>query len=337
MNRRNRGRRAALGRLAVAGACIAPGVSLLPLAAAAQVASTYPDRPLRMIVPSAPGGSPDVLARVFAQQLSLSVGQPVTVEAIPGASGLIGVEKAIKAPADGYTILYGFNQLVTMNPHQFAKMPYDVERDLVPVSLLASMAYVWIAPPSFAASNMADLIRMAKASPGRISFASPGLGSGSHLGGELMMQQAGIEMLHVPYKSTTTATTDLMAGTVQLKMEPYTTAVPLIKSGKVKALGTTAPKRSPWLPDLPAVAETLPGYDIPGWHAVWVAAGTPRPVVERLSVEFARIAQTPEMKGRLQEMSIESVGSTPADLQRATRDESRMWGELLKARNIKLE
>lgn len=309
---------------------------MLARAASSENTGNYPSKPIRLIVPSAPGGSPDVLARLFANQLSQNIEQPVVVEAIPGASGLIGMERALSAPADGYTVIYGFNQLVAMNPHQFAKLPYDVEKDLAPVSLLASMAYIWIASPSLAANDIGDLVRMAKENPGKITFASPGPGSGSHLGGELMMQLAGIDMLHVPYKSTTSATSDLLAGFVQLKMDPYTTAVPLIKSGKVKALGITAPKRSSLLPGIPAVAETLPGYDIPGWHAVWVSAGTPQPIVDKLHAEFVRIARSPAVQAQLREMSIEAVGSTPKELLRATREESRMWGDLLKARNIKL-
>jgi len=297
----------------------------------------YPNKPIRMIVPSASGGSPDTLARIFAQKLSESMGQSVVVEALPGASGLIGTEKAMKAPADGYTILYGFNQRVTMNPHQFAKMPYDVDKDMVPVSLVAHMAYVWIAPPSFPANSMAELIQLAKAQPGKINFASPGLGSGSHLGGELLMQAAGIEMLHIPYKSTTTATLDLLAGIVQLKMDPYASAMPLIKSGKVKALAVTGPTRSTLLPQVPTVLESLPGYEIPGWHAVWVPAGTPPDIVRRLNNEFVKITRSPEIRSRLAEMSIEAVGSTPGELVQATRSESKMWGDLLKTRQIKLE
>jgi len=337
-NKQGHGSRRAFVRAGFGAALsLATGAPLLARAAGSEDKSAgYPGKPIRMVVPSAPGGSPDVLARLFASKLSQNIGQPVVVEAIPGASGLIGMERALSAPADGYTIIYGFNQLVAMNPHQFTKLPYDVERDLAPVSLLASMAYIWIASPAFEANSIQDLVRLARKHPGKITFASPGLGSGSHLGGELMMQLAGIDMLHVPYKSTTGATTDLLAGTVQLKMDPYTTAVPLIRSGKVKALGVTAPARSPLLPDIPAVAETLPGYDIPGWHAVWVASRTPQPIVHRLHDEFARIAHSPEVKGQLRDMCIEAVGSSPRELQQATRDEFRMWGELLKARNIKL-
>lgn len=297
----------------------------------------YPNKPIRLIVPSAPGGSPDTLARLFAQKLSENMGQAVVVEAMPGASGLIGTEKAMKSPADGYTILYGFNQLVTMNPHQFTKMPYDVERDMVPVSLVAGMAYVWIAPISFPANSIAELIQLAKAQPGKINFASPGLGSGSHLGGELLMQAAGIQMLHVPYKNTTTATLDLLAGIVQLKMDPYASAMPLIKSGKVKALAVTGPTRSVLLPQVPTVLESLPGYEIPGWHAVWVPAGTPPDIVQRLNLEFVKIARSPDMRGKLAEMSIDAVGSTPAELAQATRSESQMWGKLLKTRQIQLQ
>jgi len=316
---------------------------LSPLALAAAVAfcpasqaRDYPDRPITFVVPSSAGGSPDTIGRLIAARLADALKQPVVIDNLSGASGIIGTERVARAKPDGYTVLYGFNQLVTMNPHLFTKLPYVPEKDLEPVVLVAKLGYVWVAAPSFGANTVDEWLRLAKAQPGKLTFASNGPGSSAHLGGELVNQLAKVEMLHVPYRSNGVPP-DLMSGRVDLKIEPSSLAIPLIKAGRLKALAVTGAKRMDALPDVPALAEFLPGYDITGWQAVWVPAGTPQPVVARLNAEINRIIALPEIQARLAEMGAEVVGGAPDVLTRTTRSESKMWRDLLLARNIKPE
>lgn len=305
---------------------------LMPLAAQAQ---DYPRRTVTIVVPGTPGGSPDVMARLFAQRLAESLGQQVVVEAVPGASGIIGVQKVARAPADGYTVLYGFNQLVTMNPHLIPNLPYNPEKDLAPVSMLADLGYVWIANNDLPANTVAEWIALAKAQPGKLSFGTTGPGSAANLGGELFMEQTGTRILAVAYKGNSNP--DLIAGIINLKMEPYTTAIPLIEAKRVKALAITGAARLAAIPSVPTMAESLPGYVIAGWHAVWLPANTPQAIVDRLNVEFVKVTKQPEMVERMRTVGLRPVGGTPQELRDQTREETVKWGALIKSRNIKAE
>ncbi len=305
----------------------------IPQGAASQ---DYPSRSITFVIPSSAGGSPDTIGRVIAQKLSESLRQPVVVENVAGASGIIGTEKVARAKPDGYTVLYGFNQLVTMNPHLFTRLPYSAENDFEPVVLVMRLGYVWVAAPSFPASSVDEWLRIAKARPGKLTFASNGPGSAAHLGGELVNQLAGVDMLHVPYRSNGVPP-DLLSGLVDVKIEPSSLAVPMIRSGHLKALAVTGTQRIAALPGVPALSETLPGYDITGWQAVWVPAGTPREVVAKLNAEINRIIALPEMQSRFAQIAAEGVGGAPSVLTETTRNESKMWRELLRARNIKPE
>lgn len=295
----------------------------------------YPDRPVTLVVPGTLGGSPDVMARLLAQKLQTSMGQPVIVDTQPGASGLIGMQKALRNPADGYTTIYGFNQLVTMNPHLIKDLSYDAERDLAPVTMTADLGYVWIANKDFPASNLQEWIAHARAHPGKVSFGTTGVGSAANLGGELFMQLTGTQMLAVAYKGNSTS--DLLAGVIQMKMEPYTTAVPLITSGKVKALGVTGVERLKVLPDVPAMSEHLKGYVVRGWQAVWVKAGTPQPAVDRLNRELRAAVHQADMAERMTTVGLRPATTTPQELRELTHQESAMWRDLIRERKIQVE
>jgi len=303
---------------------------------AASQAENYPSRTITFVVPSSAGGSPDTIGRLIAAKLSDALNQPVVIDNVPGGSGIIGTEKVTRAKADGYTVLYGFNQLVTMNPHLFARLPYSPDTDLEPVLLVAKLGYVWVSAPSFAANSVDEWLKLARSQPGKLTFASNGPGSAAHLGGELVNQLAKVEMLHVPYRLNGVPP-DLMSGRVDLKIEPSSLALPLIKAGQLKALAVTGAKRIDALPNVPALAEYLPGYDITGWQAVWVPAGTPAAVVARLNTEINRIIAMPDIQVRLAQLGAEVVGGAPSVLTNTTRTESKMWRDLLHARNIKPE
>jgi tripartite-type tricarboxylate transporter receptor subunit TctC len=298
-------------------------------------AQAWPSRPVHVIVPSAPGGAPDVMARLYSQKLSDNLHQSFIVENVTGAAGIVGTEKAAKSPADGYTIMFGFNQLVTTLPHLYAKLPYDPNKDLTPVIVLAYGPYVWLANNNAPFNNIAELVAYAKAHPGKVAYGSIGAGTATHLGGELLAQQAGIELLHVPYKGR--ATSDLMAGQIQLALEPNGSAVPLVKDGRVKAIAVASAKRLPSLPNVPTVGETLHGYEVSGWQAIWLPGGASKEMVDRLNAEFAKVIHDPAFNKRLLDLSYIPVANSPAEMSEMIKQETAKWGALIKAKNIHLD
>ncbi|MDB5806703.1 MAG: hypothetical protein JWN73_4025 [Betaproteobacteria bacterium] len=308
---------------------------IVTAAGQAPAQSAWPNRPVRVIVPSAPGGAPDVMARLYAQKLSDNLGQPFVVDNITGAAGIVGTDKVAKSAPDGYTIMFGFNQLVTTLPHLYAKLPYDPNKDLTPVIVLAYGPYVWLANNKAPFNTVAELIAYAKANPGKVAYGSIGAGTATHLAGELLAQQAGIDLLHVPYKGR--ATTDLMAGQIQLALEPNGSAVPFVKDGRLKAIAVASSKRLPALPNVPTVGETLPGYEVSGWQAIWLPGGASKEMVERLNAEFAKVIREPAFNKRLLELSYIPVANTPAEMSEMIRQETAKWGVLIKAKNIHLD
>jgi tripartite-type tricarboxylate transporter receptor subunit TctC len=298
-------------------------------------AQTYPSKPIRVIVPSSPGGSPDVLARLISAPLGEELGQPIVVETITGAAGIIGTDKVAKSTADGYTLLYGFNQVATMNPPLYKKLPYQPERDLVPLGLTLNLSYMWIANAEFEPNTIADLTRLNRARPGTVNYASTGPGSAAHLGGLMLERMTGTQMVHVPYRGNTNS--DLMAGVVQLKLDPVAASIGLVKSGKVKVLAVSSPKRLAVLPDVPTVAESVPGYEMIGWQGFWAPAGTPPAIVQRLNAAIVKVIQKPEMNKRIQELGYEPLGSTPKEMADRIHRELGEWTAILKQANITLE
>ena len=301
----------------------------------AMAESAYPNRPVKLIVPAPPGTGPDVMARLYAEQLGRRFDQQFTVENRAGATGNIGAEAAAKAPGDGYTLLYAFNQIATINPHLFNKLTYDVQKDLLPVSLTLTTGYILLASNKFQANNLADVISLAKQSPGKIPFASYGSGTAAHLAFELIQDETNTRFLHVPYKQGAVA--DVMGGQVSMLFEPFTSAVPFAKSGKLKALAVTTSKRLAELPSVPTLAETLPGFELVGWQGIWAPVGTPTDIINRLQSEISKISQSPEMQKRIRELGSEPVGSTPQEMARTITTESARWGALIKAKNIHLD
>ena len=297
--------------------------------------AAYPSKPVKVIVPAPPGTGPDVIMRLYADQLSRRLGQQFTVENRLGASGNIAAEAAAKSPADGYTLFYAFNQIPTMNPHLFTKLGYDMQKDMVPISMTLKTGYVLLANRNFEANSLGDVIALAKKNPGNVVFASYGAGTASHLAFELIEDQTQTQFLHVPYKQA--VVTDVMGGQVPMVLEPFTSAIPLAAHEKLKALAVTTSKRLGALPNVPAMSETLPGFELVGWQGVWAPTGTPPAVLARLQSEFASITQLPDMQKRIRDLASEPVGSTSQEMANAISTEYARWGKIIKAKNIRLD
>ncbi len=310
---------------------------LLPWAAAA--ADWQPARPLRLVVPFAPGGQPDVVARSLAEPLSRALGQPVVVENRPGAGGNVAADAVAKSAPDGHTLLMGTNGPLAVSPALARTLPYDVARDFAFVTLVGTSPGLIAVHPSLGAATLAEVIAKARAQPGRLNFASVGNGSVSQLSMEELNASAGIETVHVPYSGGAQAVTALLAGDVQLLSLNPTALIPHVQSGKVRVVAQTGARRSPLVPDLPTVAESgYPGFDAPVWMAVAVPAKTPPEAVKRLHAELARIIRSPEMKEKLWDRQwIDPVGSTPEEAARVVREETRKWARIGRAIHLVLE
>ena len=299
-------------------------------------APAYPVKPVRIVVPSSPGGGTDILARVIAQKLTESLGQQFVVENRPGAGQVIGIEAVARAAPDGYSLLMAASAIV-INEVMYAKPPYDTLRDFAPVTLVASLPNILVVHPTLPVKSVRELIVLAKAHPGQLNYSSAGSGTSPHLSMELFRIMAGLTLTHIPYKGTGPATVDLVAGQVQLSMPNVLTALPQIKGGKVRALGVTGAKRATGLPDIPAIAESLPGYEAIQWYGVLAPAGTSREIVARLQSEIARILVLPEVKERLAADGADAVGNRPEEFATYIRAELAKWGKVVKTGGIKFE
>jgi tripartite-type tricarboxylate transporter receptor subunit TctC len=311
-------------------------ILVLMLAACASAhAQTYPSRPIRYIVPQAPGGSSDTLARVLTQRVAEALGQQIVIDNRPGATGIIGTEVAARANPDGYTLLQVATSYAT-NPAMQAKLPYDTLRDFAAISLLSQQPNVFLVHPSLPVRNVKELIAYAKSKPGQLNYASSGTGGSQHLAGELLKSMAGVDMTHVPYKGSPPALVDVIAGRVPLMSSTMPPALPHIKSGKVRAIAVTSARRSPALPEVPTVAESgLPGYEAIAWQGLVAPAGTPKPVVSRLNAEFVKALKQPDVIAKLNEQGFETVASTPEWFAQYTRTEIAKWSKVIKAAGIK--
>jgi tripartite-type tricarboxylate transporter receptor subunit TctC len=315
--------------LALAGAALLMG----GLSAHAQA---WPSKPVRLVVSYPPGGTVDAVARIVAPKLSAKLGQPVVIDNRGGAGGAIGGDLVAKSSPDGYTVLLDASNHA-QNP-ALRKMPFDTLRELAPVSLLVKVPNVLVVNPSAPMKNVADLIAQAKAKPGGINYASSGNGSAQHLAGELFASMAGVQMTHVAYKGGGPALTDVMSGHVPVFFASMASSLPFIQSGKLRALAVTGKAHAPALPQLPTVAQAgLPGYEVYEWNAVFVPAGTPVPVVERLSKELAATLKDPEVRGRLEALGAEVIGSSPAELDGFRRAEITKWTKLAKDNKIQMD
>ncbi|QJW85349.1 tripartite tricarboxylate transporter substrate binding protein [Ramlibacter terrae] len=261
------------------------------------------------------------------------MGRPVVVENVVGASGVIGVQRVVRAKPDGYTVLFSFNQAITMNPHVVANLPYDPERELEPVSRFAESPFVWMVNSQVPVKTFPELVAHAKAHPGKLAMGVTGFASAAFLGAQLLAHQTGAEVLPVNYAGNFSA--DLLSNTVQLSMSPAAQVGTLVATGKVRALAQTGARRSPALADVPTVDEMLPGYVIEAWYGVWAPKGTPPAVVGQLTDAWRKVAAMPDVAERMAKLSAAPVGSTAEELRELTRRETRMWGDVVKARNIK--
>jgi tripartite-type tricarboxylate transporter receptor subunit TctC len=303
------------------------------------LADWQPSRPVRLVVPFAPGGQPDVVARSLAEPLSRALGQPVVVENRPGAGGNVAAEAVARSAPDGHTLLVGTNGPLAVSPALAKSLPYDVERDFAFVTLVGTSPSLVAVHPSLGASTLAEVIAKAKAQPGRLNFASVGKGSVSQLSMEQLSAAAGIETVHVPYGGGAQAVAALLAGDVQLLSLNPTALIPHVRSGKVRVVAQTGAKRSPLVPDVPTVAESgFPGFEAPVWMAIAVPAKTPPEAVRRLHAELARIIREPGMRERLWDRQwIDPVGSTPGEAAQAVREETRKRARVGRAINLALE
>jgi tripartite-type tricarboxylate transporter receptor subunit TctC len=313
-------------------------MALLALCAVTQAAvAAYPDKPITLIVPWAPGGSTDILARAISQQLTRSMGQTVIVENKPGASGNIGAGMVAKAKPDGYTILIDTMSTLVINPSLMENMPFKGAEDFTPIAILANVINTMVINPSVPAKTVAEFIAYAKANPGKLAYASAGSGSTNHLSAEIFKRASGIDMLHVPYKGGAPAVLDTVANQTQVLFSAGTQTLPHVKSGKLTLLAVTEPKRASLLPDAPAVAETLPGYNMSVWYGAYGPAGMPREIVMRLNAEIAKALAVPEVRARMDAMGVEVISSSPDQHVTTLRQDSERFGKIIKELKIKLD
>jgi len=304
---------------------------------ASAVAQEYPTKPIRLIAPFAPGGPTDLFARLMGAKLGERLGQPVLVENRPGAGGSVGAEVAAKSAADGYTLVL-VSSSFAVNATLYPKLPYDALKDFAPVTLLASAPFLLVAHDSVPAGSVRELIALAKASPGKLNYGSGGSGSGPHIVAELFKSEAGVDIVHVPYKGTGPLTAALVAGDVQLAFGNIFALVPQVKSGRLKAIAVTGAQRSSALPDVPTVAESgLPGFEAAGVHGLLAPAGTPRRIIDRLNAECVAILRSPEVRAQLASDGAEPIGNTPDQYAAQIAAEIRKWGKLIKERGIRAD
>jgi tripartite-type tricarboxylate transporter receptor subunit TctC len=302
------------------------------------VAQQYPAKAIRFVIPYPPGGGSDTIARPLAQKLTESLGQQVIVDNRGGAGGNVGMELVAKAPPDGYTIVMALTAQLAVNPALYRKIPYDPVRDFEPVTLLGSGVYILVVHPSLPAKSVKELIALAKARPGEITYASSGSGSGGHLAGELLKMEGGVDLTHVPYKGGGPALIALLAGEVQVLFATQAASAQHIRSGRIRALGVSTARRSPTMPELPTLAEAgLPDYDSGVWYAILAPAGTPQGIVARLNAEFLKALKQPDYRALLEKSAIEPIGSTPDELGRFIKSELAKYAKVVKDANIRVD
>lgn len=307
-------------------------LAALPLARPALAQGAWPARPVRVIVPFAPGGATDILGRLTATELGNVLGQPFVVENRAGAGGNVGSDLVAKSSPDGYTLLFGAAGNIGINPSLFSNMPYDPARDLAPISLIAEVTNVLVVHPSVNARSVQELIALARTTPGGLVYASSGNGSTIHLSAELFASMTQLRMTHVPYRGSGPAMADLLAGRVALMFDNLPSALPHVREGRLRALAVTAARRTPVLPDVPTIAEAgVPGHEATSWFGLFAPAGAPREIVDRMAREMATFARRPEVAERIRALGAEPITNTPEEFTVMVREEITKWGAVVRA------
>jgi tripartite-type tricarboxylate transporter receptor subunit TctC len=318
-------------------AVIGCGVAALACASAWAQPAGYPNRAVRWIVPLPPGGGADTVARVVAERLSKNLGQQVLVDNRAGASGNIGGELAAKAPPDGYTVFMTSGSIVAANQHLFRKMPFNPERDLVAVTNVASGPQAIVVHPSFPTRTLKEFIALAKSKPRELTYGSAGVGTQTHLAAENFLYTAGIDLVHIPYKGEAPAVIDLMGGQIFMVTPNLSAAIAFVQQGKLRALAVTSKERSKQLPDVPSASETLPGFENLGWFGFMVPAATPKPVIDKLYQDTAKVLQSGDIRTRFEQIGMVPVGNPPADFAKAIGEESQRWAKVIKQRKLQVD
>ncbi len=307
------------------------------MAATAVQAQPYPNKPIRWVAPFAPGGTTDIVARAVAQKLSNNLGQQVIIENRPGAGGNIAADLVVRAPADGYTLLTAFPGLA-INPALYGKMTYDPQKDLLPVTQLTYAPLALVVSPSEPMKSVPEVLKAARDKPGSLNFCSAGNGTSSHLGGELFKSMAGIDLVHIPYRSSNDCINDIVGGRIRMMIHPLPEMLPLIRAGKLRgvAISSLAPMAN--VPDMPPIHTSgVPGYETSTWNGVMVAAGTPGAIVERLNRELIAVLRSPEIVKQFEETSLVIVGSSPAEFAAFIRNEATKWAEVIRKAGVRIQ
>jgi tripartite-type tricarboxylate transporter receptor subunit TctC len=334
MHRPNTTRRRALTAIAAAAAAAAAAFTM---AGNAHAQTSYPDKPIHIAVTFTPGGAPDILGRLLAEKLNAAWSVPVLVDNRPGAGGNTGSDYVAKAAPDGYNVVVGTVGTHSINGSLYAKMPYDMVKDFAPITLLATTPNMLVVHNGVPAKNLKEFIALGK-KEGKMSFASSGSGTSIHVSGELFKSMTGIDMEHIPYKGRATAIPDVLGGRVTMMFDNMPSSLPLVREGKLRALGVTSAKRSAAAPDIPTIAEQgLPGFDAVSWFALFAPAGTPKPVVDKLQREVSRILKLPDVAKRLAELGLDADGGTPEELAAYQRSEITKWAKVVKDSGAKAE
>ena len=308
------------------------------LGAACAHAQTYPSKPIRFVLPFPPGGGTDALARILSPRLSERLGQSIVIDNRPGAAGNISADIVAKSAPDGYTLLMGFSTVLTTSKSLYAKLPFDPERDLVPITQLATAQYILVVHPSVAAKSIVELIALARAKPGTLNYASSGVGGPLHLSAELFKARAGIDLVHVAYKGGGPAASAVLAGETQVLFGSVASSLQHIRTGRLRALAVTGSRRSPLAPELPTIAESgFPGFNVTAWDSLLAPRGTAPEVVTKIHAEVVQVLKLPEIRELINTVGYEPTGTTPAELAALIRSESATWAKVIRDADIRAE